>query len=411
MSPRWRRLDPNVRLFLCGEALLALGTGIGAVLLNLHWQRVGFSATAIGFLGALESGVVAILAIPAGAAADRLGRRRLLLASTLLIGAALALSTLPSWPAVVLARVVSALGWTALLTVEFPVAMRYGRGAQDHVLIFSLVIGVFTAFMGAGTLLGGLLPRWTAGAAAELKASPYQPPLLLAALLIGATSAVRARMDIPASQPGAAAPPPAPALPDPLILRLAVPSLLGGFAFGCVGPMLNLILADRYGVSAAVIGVVLTAQGFASALGSLAAPRLSARWGELRAVARSLLLSSALGVALAAPVGLGLFVALNWLRVALVSVGGNVAEGRMFSAVPDRRRALYAGCRTVGAQLGQTVASIAVGRLLDGGLAGVPFLLAGLAQAGYAAYYLRAVLPVLDGAAARPGRARAAVAE
>lgn len=411
--PLWtslRRLDPNVRLFLAGEALFALGTAVGSLLMNLHWSAVGYRPAVIGTLLALQSAVVATLALPASLLADRLGRRRLLLSGTALIAAGTALATVPAWPVTVLGQLLTATGWVAILVIEFPVVLRYAREPGEHVAIFSVVVGTFTLFLGTGTLLAGVLPSWLAPVSDALGAStPYQAPLVLGALLTGSTSLVRAAMRIP--EPASPAPTRAALRPDALILRLWPLAVIGGLAFGAVAPFLNLIMVRRFAAGEAAIGMVLTAGGLAVAAGSALAPRLAARWGELRLVGASLGLNALLGAVMALPLSLPAFAAAHWLRAAAFSAGSNVAEGRMFGAVPDERRALYSGYRTVGSQLGQTVAAALVGWLLQLGLTGVPFLLAGTAVLAYAGYYLGAVLPVLDGLAARPRGVRPAAAE
>lgn len=100
----WPRLHRDVRLFLAGEALFALGTAIVALLMNLHWTAVGYPPVAIGTLLSLHSAAIAALALPASALAHRLGRRRLLLGGTALIATGAALATVPAWPLAVADR-------------------------------------------------------------------------------------------------------------------------------------------------------------------------------------------------------------------------------------------------------------------------------------------------------------------
>lgn len=395
-----------MRLFLAGEALLALGTAIVSLLMNLHWSALGRSPAAIGGLWALQSAAVALLALPASVLADRLGRRRLLLAGTGLVSLGVALATAPAPGLATAGQLLAGAGWMAVLVVEFPVVLQYARDPREHVLLFSLVVGTFTLFLGVGTPLAGALPDVLAPASSALGArTPYQLPLLLGATLTGAASLVRARMAVP--EPGA--PRGLPVLrPDPAILRLLPPAVLMGVAFGTVAPFMNLIMVRRFASDEDAIGAVLTVGGLMLALGSAAGPPLAARLGEARAVGASLGLHALVAALMALPVPLPAFAAAHWLRVAAFAAGANVAEGRMFGAVPDGRRALYAGYRTLGGQAGQTLASAAAGLALERGLTGLPFLLAAGGALAYGAYYLAAVRPRLDPA---PGPRPAPAAE
>lgn len=405
-----RLLDPNVRIFLAGEALFALGQGVVSLLLNLHWTGVGFSPVTIGALVSMGSAIMALLAIPAGALAGRLGRLRLLVGGTALIALGIVLATLPSRPAVFAGQALAAVGWMAVLVIEFPVVMSYARAPDENVTIFSLVVGTFTLFLGLGTLGAGWLPTLLRPLSAAAGATTiYQIPLVLGGLLIGGTSVVRLRMRVAEQVASAAGP--ASMRPDPLILRLTLPAVLSGFAFGCVAPFMNLIMAQRFGSGEAMIGLVLTVGGLTFALGSAVAPRAAARVGEVRAIRAALLLNTGLGVLMAAPVPLAVFAGLHWLRSATYSAGANVIEGRMFSAVPDDRRALYGGYRTVGTNLGQTAAGALVGWLLAAGAEGVPFLLGAGAVLAYATYYLTAVLPIIEAGPSGRAEPRAAVVE
>ena len=137
-------------------------------------QRFGASATAIALLVAAPGLAVLAIGIPIGLLTDRLGARRLTLAATVLMCAASLGQALPSYPAVLLARLAFGVAFGTILTAGIAWLSRAGS-AHLGATVTSGSVGVV---MGPG--IGGLLGQ-SAGLAA---------PFLLGAVLAAAVAVV-----------------------------------------------------------------------------------------------------------------------------------------------------------------------------------------------------------------------------
>ena len=137
-------------------------------------QQFGASATAIALLVAAPGLAVLAIGIPIGLLTDRLGARRLTLAATVLMCAASLGQALPSYAAVLVARLAFGVAFGTILTAGIAWLARAGS-ARLGATVTSGSVGVV---MGPG--IGGLLGQ-SAGLAA---------PFLLGAVLAAAVAAV-----------------------------------------------------------------------------------------------------------------------------------------------------------------------------------------------------------------------------
>mgnify|MGYP000897637234 CR=1 FL=1 len=85
MSEYWQRVrafSPSLRrLMLAAVCMLAVWSGLMAVLYNLYLLRLGFDARTIGLLGGLGALVWGLAALPAGLLSNRIGLRNSLVAT------------------------------------------------------------------------------------------------------------------------------------------------------------------------------------------------------------------------------------------------------------------------------------------------------------------------------------------
>jgi len=87
---RLRQFQPNARLYLLSLAIGGVSFGIYSLLLNFYILSLGFDEALIGGMLTISNVVTLAGAIPAGALADRLGRKPSLVWATLLSSLAIA---------------------------------------------------------------------------------------------------------------------------------------------------------------------------------------------------------------------------------------------------------------------------------------------------------------------------------
>ncbi|MEX2356333.1 MAG: MFS transporter [Thermaerobacterales bacterium] len=394
---KFESLDRDIKVFLAGEALLALGMGIALLLLNLHLLGIGVGKGTIGLLVAVEAAAIALVAIPFGSLAGRLGRRYCLAGGTVLYGVSLFLATSSDLIVLFAGRILGGIGLGAMMTSEFAVVLHYCRTRRTETTVFSMVMASFTLFMGIGNLLGGFLPRWLGADLAGVLSpapTPYQYLIWIGGIVCMAAGASRLllrwaptlRREIPRKSERV----------GEKILIFGGAAGLSGAMYGILGPFLNVVARIRFEAPTDAIGIMFTVASFALAAGSVLSPKIVERFDEAKGVLALGGVSSLLALLMWWAPSFGPFAVLFWLRSLVNVMGLNLVEGGMHSAVADGQRALFAGYRTVGYQAGVMVAGKAAGLIMAAGNMGFLFPILALLALLVPVYFVFIVRPQTD---------------
>ncbi|MCG0239865.1 MAG: MFS transporter, partial [Firmicutes bacterium] len=398
---------PAIRYFLAGDIFFGLAQGLVTLVLNLHLLDLGLTADHIGHHQALGGLVMATLAIPAGMAADRWGRRGMYLAGS--YGFALPLLVLPwvtAYPGLIALYAVYYLAFTLMFTTEFPL-LAEEVPPEARTRLFSLVFVNFFLWQSLGTLAGGVLPRWLPPGR-----TAYHGVIVLAGVLGLGAGLLRTRMPLTgryrhagagggAAEPDGGAESPAGGTGRPdgspgaghagspvggrLGIRLAAwaPLLTMGLLsalFGAGEALLanfgNVILRERFGLPDPAIGRLLTLAGVAGAAGNLLVPRLSDRLGQVPALVTAVLLMVPSLLLCGYSPSLVLFLTGFYARSILQFMSRPLTSALAMSAVPAHRRSAMSSFQMVGFNGGAALAARAYGALLARGDYRTPFLLA-----------------------------------
>ena len=264
------------------RAILAIGVGavtidsallgLIAPLLPLIQERTGASDAEVGIALAAYAVPIALLSLPLGRAADRFGRRALLILGLLLVAAgSVLIAESRSLELLVAARVIQGIGsaasWISALALVSDTAPPGRRGES---------IGAALAATGVGSIAGPAL----GGVAADVFS--YEAPFLIVAAialaLVGAAAALLPA-GVKRSQPAA------PALA--VVVRTlraghaiwaAAITLVSAGVLGLVEVVAPLDLDERLGLSASAIGLLFAAS---IAVDAASSP-LGGRWGDRR---------------------------------------------------------------------------------------------------------------------------------
>ncbi|MBI5709034.1 MAG: MFS transporter [Candidatus Eisenbacteria bacterium] len=337
------------RTILYGAAFLrALATGMTGVLLGIYVAGLGGSPSQIGAVIAagLAGGAVATLA--ATVAGDRFGRRRFLLASSLLSAAgavALAVSSRPVTLALAaFLGMVNGMGRDrgAALVVE-QAALPSTTSDRDRTRAIAWYNVLQDAGHAAGSLLAGLpgLLQHAGGLASlpALRLSLGVPALLALAgfaLYLGLTRAVE---------------PPAPG--EPLRVTPATRGVLWRigslFALDALGggflttALLSLYFFQRFGAGAGVIGVLFFGARVANALSHLLAARLARRIGLVNTMVFTHIPSSLLLVTVPFAPSFAVAALLFLLREGLVEMDVPTRQSYVLAVVRPEERTFATG--------------------------------------------------------------------
>lgn len=385
---RW--LTRDALLIFAARAVRSLAYGFLAVMLPIYLDSIGLSAVRIGVVLTFSLAGGAALTLFSGLFADRLGRRRLLVAYAVLMAlAGGAFAVTESYPLLLVGAFIGVVGSAsadggpplpleqAILPERLP-----DRNRTDGFAIFSAMGSLAVAL---GALMAGLpalLERWP-GLSAE---AAFRAMFLLAIALALATAACylplssKVELDRAPRTRG-----PAPRLPSKgIIARLSlvfgVDSFGGGFVLQSFVAYWFFI---KFAMALETLAWVFFVAGLLSSLSFFAATWLARRIGLVNTMvfthvpANFLLL--ALPFAPTAAVGLVLYLA----RTALSQMDVPTRQSYTVAVVRPEERVAAAGATTLARNVARVGTPSLAGYLLQAASLSAPFLVGGGVKLAY----------------------------
>ncbi len=384
-----RGLDPDGRHLFASRILRMFAYGSLAIVLVLYLVSLGLDPLTVGAILTLTLVGDTIISLWLTTHADRIGRRRVLIAGSLLmVVAGVAFVATSSVPLLILAATIGVISPTGnevgpFLAVE-QAALSQTTSDERRISIFAwynLAGYVATAFgaLGAGLATQAML-------AAGLPAIDAYRVILIAYASIGlAMAAIFARVS-PAVEA-----PPAATSSDGLRLRLGlgrsrgiVARLSALFALDAFGggfvpqSLMAYWFTLRFGVEPGVLGAVFFGANLLAAVSSLSAARIAARIGLINTMVFTHLPSNILLILVPLMPSLPLAVACLLLRYSLSQMDVPTRQSYVMAVVDPAERSAAAGvtgiARTTGAAISPALSAPLVA---NAGLASLPFFLAG----------------------------------
>ncbi len=302
----WGRFHRDARIFLVTTLVSGAALGLYWINFNLYLSSLGLSTSTIGLVATLSSVAGALVAFPASAASDRLGRRLIIGGGlTAALVAVLALLASEALPVIVLGAALYAAGTQAMHVVVAPYLTEHSTpNHRNELFAVQFALGSVTNIIAA--VLGGVVAGLVAGSLGldPAGSGTYRVILVIMALLTAAglgTVALLAddrpkalirgrlqRLGEPAAFPH-----------DPrrprtwlgivvrdrgLFARLLVPGLLISIGAGQVIPFLNLYIQGRFGLDLASLNAVFALTSLGTVAAILYQPRLARRFGQITSV-------------------------------------------------------------------------------------------------------------------------------
>jgi MFS family permease len=380
-------LSPEGRLLFAGRALRTFGFGWLSLILALYLERRGLPAPVIGAVFTATLVEDAVFTVLVASLAQRVGRRRVLLLSALLItGAGLALALSGNVVVIVVAAVLGTLSPNgqeagplspleeALLPVAVPAK------ARTRAFAWYNVFGFLPSALGA--LAAGAWQRAARGAGLD-ELSSYQWMLGAYSLVGVALAAVYSRLPhrLDDAPPRAARPAGSRMglhRSRGVVLQMAglqaLDSLAGGFV---VQALLVYWFHLRFGIGPDVLGPLFFGTSLLSAASFLVAARLAERFGLLQTAVFTHIPSNVLLIlvpmAPSFPVAAGLLLA----RHLLSQMDVPTRQAYTMALVDADERAAAAGFTASARGLAAAVAPVFTGLALARAASGLPFFLAG----------------------------------
>ncbi|MGZ6270521.1 MAG: MFS transporter [Candidatus Limnocylindrales bacterium] len=381
--------DPDVRLLFATRSLRLFGYGLLSVVLVLYLTSLGLSGGAIGLLLALTLLGDAAISLWLTTHADRIGRRRVLMAgAALMLTAGLVFAATPLYWVLVVAATVGVISPSGnevgpFLAVE-QAALSQLAGDERRTTVFARYQLAGSLATALGALAGGGLAQLAIREGADptdayrLVIAGYAVVGVMLALLFGRVSPrielpareiddepIRTRLGLHRSQA--------------VVLRLSALFALDAFAGGFV--ILSFVaywFQTRFGVDPAVLGVLLFGANILAGLSALAAAPLAARFGLVPTMVFTHLPSNILLILVPFMPTLPLAAAVLLVRFSISQMDVPTRQSYTMAIGAPDERAAAAGITGIARSLGVAAAPLVAGPLyLSAALAGAPFVIAG----------------------------------
>ena len=391
-----RGLDRDGRLLFLTRVVRMFAYGFLAVVLVLYLVELGLDGLTIGAILTLTLIGDTLVSLWLTTNADRIGRRRVLVAGSLLMAAAGIVFAVTAWPPLlILAATIGVISPTgnevgpflaveqAALSETTPDARRTPTFAW-----YNLAGYVATA---TGALAAGLLAQALVSMAGWPKVDAYRA-IVVGYAVAGVLMAIVFRRV--GSGVEVAAPPASDGIARRLglgprsrgiVTRLSALFAIDAFGGGFIPQSLMVYwFESRFGVEPALLGAIFFFANLLAAVSSLSASRLASRIGLINTMVFTHLPSNVLLILVPLMPTLPLAVAVLLLRFSLSQMDVPTRQSYVISVVEPDERSAAAGvtgiARTTGAALSPIVSAPLVA---SASLASIPFFLAGGLKIAY----------------------------
>lgn len=371
----------GTRLLLISMFLSTVPGGYLLVVLPLYLARAGLEPAVIGALYTVSGAMTAVLVAFSGLLADRFGRRRFLVAGTILpLGSYVIFALTTDIPWLVVASVLGGVGLAngaagALTVASFDALLADRTTEQGRTRVFAVSQALWSLALALGSLCAGA-PELLLRAFPSLDAlGAYRPPYLaMIALAIVATVALVPVRDDPEIHRARAAAGWLPKRSRDAILVYSVGIGFLGFGLGVAIQLLPLWYGLRFGVNEADLGPWYAAGQLVSLATIVAVPYCERRFGGPNTI---LIALCGAAVCLAFIVVSPIFIVaatLHVVRSFLTNMSWPFHQSLLMSATVPEERGTAVGIGFAVWGTTNALGPLAAGVLLGGGIFALPLL-------------------------------------
>ncbi|HEY3274972.1 MAG TPA: MFS transporter, partial [Methanocella sp.] len=360
--------------------------------------KLGYHEDFMGVLLGVVYVSAGLLALPTAMLCDRIGRRKILLLSSALLALSVALLyTITTGEMLIFASVLYGIAIGAMAVASSPF-MAENSSPEERIHLFSMSSVVMMASSILGSLAGGILPGWFAGLAGEDLESvmPYRFTLYLslAAVLLTIVPLVlikeknRPRLDRRERFSLVAR-----VIKSPNVQRLVFVNMLIGVGAGMVVPFFNVYFYNVLQASEGQIGLIFSVGQIVMVAGLLIIPMLVGRFGKVRTIALTELLSIPFLILIGFTMNIYLAAVGYIMRMTLMNMANPAISSFNMEIVAEEERATVSSLTQTGWYLLYAVSTVISGIMMSHGSYLLPFLITcivyAIAAVAYYVFFLR----------------------
>ncbi len=366
-------MDRNVKLIISSRFLLSFSYGFLNVIISLYLYYLGYSYIMIGIILGIALILNAIFALLFGMVADHYGRKLTLVILFLLFSISSFLYLYIN-NFIILAFLAGLAGFTG--SGGGPIGSGGPFGAVQTAIItettepkrLAEVLG-FASIIGlVGSMLGSAFIYLIENIHFFLYDLFYIASIMgILAFIISLfvkDNKIRSKSFLPK-------------ISYKNIIKLSLPTIPGGFGNGFVTPILSLWFHERYGVSAGIIGLVMSTGIFATIIAMYVFPYLTRKYGDLRIIILTRTFASILMILIALSPYFILSAIFLIFRQAFQMGGIPVRQSFSMKNVHESERATTSGATSL-ARIGSSSPSIMISGYIMQFNLDLPFFLGGM---------------------------------
>jgi MFS family permease len=358
----------DARLFLLTTLIFGAAISLYWIDFNLYLDAIGIDRTTISVLMAASQLAGVVVALPAAALSNRIGRRWVMVLGMTLVALAL-FAFLPGQIALLFVGVAAmGAGTQIVYVVQVPyIAEHTEPGQRNEYFATWSALGNVTMLVSA--LLGGAIATELAARfGLSSAAAPYQILLagvaILGVLALGSVYLLSSDRPVVEDVPSRGHGRFGIAISDRrLLFKLLLPGFITSLGAGQLIPFLNLFVKGKFGLDLAAVNAVFAVTSLGTTLAILAQPALARRFGRIGSIVLVQSSSIPFLVVLGFSPVLWTVIAAMTVRNSLMNAGSPIFDAFAMDRVSSAERATVSAAMTLLWALGWTIAPLYYGLL------------------------------------------------
>jgi MFS family permease len=324
----FRKLTPNVKLFLIGNAFQGFGLSIYGLLFNLYLKELGFGESTIGTLISTTSLGISLMALPAALFIDKFYVKHLVMTGLFFSSLFYGSQMLATSESSIYGLGLAASMFQALFNISVSPFYLRNSNPEDRVYLFSLNSALNMAAHLVGYLFGGYLPEIIRSFNPDLNSlTLFRLSILIAVSIIFCANLIFLRIK------RVSLPPKKRKIFEEfkekewgILGRLIIPKLCFAFGGGLIVPFMNIYLKQRFDLSTKMIGISYALLQFFIFIGLFITPILVKKTTHLRFILLTATLSIPFMITMGLTGNIFLVVSSFFLRGMLMNMSGPITS-------------------------------------------------------------------------------------